>query len=256
MSGFSKQDGIFDYKAEDKFDIKTLGIEDTTFKFKNWLYNNPSKYSISKIELISNVSPRTYKLTLNKETYLTLGDSVEIETLTGIESFNAEVLDIITDKVIVIKTTGNINVSGSYTLLKQLRKVKSATVPAITKFHSNVQNIYKKQYGNSLLVASNSLPSYKDVPVSVSKLLKTFSGTFSGETLTINDHGFYSGESVYYTPQRTQTTVEVDGEDVIDTSIQSSLFGGDTGGEGVYYVFRVDNNNLKLAKSPAQFIYI
>ena len=145
LSGFSKQDGIFDYKAEDKFDIKTLGIEDTTFKFKNWLYNNPAKYSIRKIELISNVSPRTYKLTLNKETYLTLGDSVEIETLTGIESFNAEVLDIITDKVIVIKTTGNINVSGSYTLLKQLRKVKSATVPAITKFHSNVQNIYKKQ---------------------------------------------------------------------------------------------------------------
>ena len=251
LSGFSKQDGIFDYKAEDKFDVKTLGIEDTTFKFKNWLYNNPAKYSISKIELISNVSPRTYKLTLNKENYLSLGDSVEIETLTGIQSFNAEVLDIITDKVIVIKTTGNINVSGSYTLLKQLRKVKSATVPAITKFHSNVQNIYKKQYGNSLLVASNSLPSYKDVPISVSKLLKTFSGTFSGETLTINDHGFYSGESVYYTPQRTQTTVEVDGEDVIDTSIQSSLFGGDTGGEGVYYVFRVDNNNLKLAKSPA-----
>ena len=29
------------------------------------------------------------------------------------------------------------------------------------------------------------------------------------------------------------------------------MFGGDTGGEGVYYVFRVDNNNLKLAKSPA-----
>ena len=28
LSGFSKQDGIFDYKPEDKFDIKTLGIED------------------------------------------------------------------------------------------------------------------------------------------------------------------------------------------------------------------------------------
>ena len=50
-------------------------------------------------------------------------------------------------------------------------------------------------------------------------VFKTFSGTFSGETLNINDHGFYTGESVYYTPQRTQTTVEIDGEDVIDTSI-------------------------------------
>ena len=251
LSGFSKQDGIFDYKPEDKFDIKTLGIEDDSFKFKNWLYNNPVKYAISKIELISSVSPKTYKLTLNKENYLSLGDSVKIENLTGIESHDAEVLDIITDKVVVIKTTGTINVAATYTLLRRLRKVKSATISGINKFHANVQNVYKKQYGDSLLVASNSLPSFKDVPLVASKGLKTFSGTFSGDTFTINDHGFYSGESVYYTPQRTQTTVEIDGEDVIDTSIQSSLFGGDTGGEGVYYVQRIDNNNIKLAKSQA-----
>ena len=251
LSGFSKQDGIFDYKPEDKFDIKTLGIEDNSFKFKNWLYNNPVKYAISKIELISSVSPKTYKLTLNKENYLSLGDSVKIENLTGIESHDAEVLDIITDKVVVIKTTGTINVAATYTLLRRLRKAKSATISGINKFHANVQNVYKKQYGDSLLVASNSLPSFKDVPLVAAKSFKTFSGTFSGETFTINDHGFYTGESVYYTPQRTQTTVEIDGESVIDTSIQSSLFGGDTGGEGVYYVYRVDNNNIKLAKSPA-----
>ena len=251
LSGFSKQDGIFDYKPEDKFDIKSLGIEDDSFKFKNWLYNNPVKYAINKIELISSVSPKTYKLTLNKENYLSLGDSVKIENLTGTESHDAEVLDIITDKVVVIKTTGTINVAATYTLLRRLRKAKSATISGINKFHANVQNVYKKQYGDSLLVASNSLPSFKDVPLVAAKCFKTFSGTFSGETFTINDHGFYTGESVYYTPQRTQTTVEIDGEDVIDTSIQSSLFGGDTGGEGVYYVFRVDNNNIKLAKSPA-----
>ena len=251
LSGFSKQDGIFDYKPEDKFDIKTLGIEDDSFKFKNWLYNNPAKYAINKIELISSVSPKTYKLTLNKENYLFLGDSVKIENLVGSESHDAEVIDIITDKVVVIKTTGTINVASTYTLLKQLRKAKSATISGVNKFHANVQNIYKKQYGDSVLIASNSLPSFKDVPLVASKGFKTFSGTFSGETFTINDHGFYTGESVYYTPQRTQTTVEIDGEDVIDTSVQSSLFGGDTGGEGVYYVHRVDSNNIKLAKSPA-----
>tara|TARA_Y100000592_G_scaffold67453_1_gene104793 strand:- start:1473 stop:14264 length:12792 start_codon:yes stop_codon:yes gene_type:complete len=251
LSGFSKQDGIFDYKPEDKFDIKSLGIEDDSFKFKNWLYNNPVKYAINKIELISSVSPKTYKLTLNKENYLSLGDSVKIENLTETESHDAEVIDIITDKVVVIKTTGTINVAATYTLLRRLRKAKSATISGINKFHANVQNVYKKQYGDSLLVASNSLPSFKDVPLVAAKCFKTFSGTFSGETFTINDHGFYTGESVYYTPQRTQTTVEIDGEDVIDTSIQSSLFGGDTGGEGVYYVFRVDSNNIKLAKSPA-----
>ena len=251
LSGFSKQDGIFDYKPGDGFNVKTLGIEDDSFKFKNWLYSNPVKYAISKIELISNVSPKTYKLTLNKENYLVLGDSVKINSITGVQSLDAEVIDIITDKVVIIKTTGTINVAATYTLLKQLRKVKSANNPGIDKFHANIQNIYKKQYGDSILVASNSLPSYKDVPITAQKTLKTFSGTFSGETLTINAHGFYSGESVYYTPQRTQTTVTIDGQDTIETSVQSSLFGGDDGGEGIYYIFRVDDNNIKLAKSPA-----
>ena len=251
LSGFSKQDGIFDYKAEDGFNIKTLGIEDSSFKFKNWMYNNPVKYAINKIELISNVSPKTYKLTLNKENYLSLGDFVKIEAITGAESHNAEVLDIITDKVVVIKTTGTITVAATYTLLKQLRKAQSTTIPTIAKFHANIQNIYKKQYGDSLLVASNSLPSYKNVPITAKKSIKTFSGTFAGEIFTINDHGFYTGESVYYTPQRTQTTVTIDGQDIIETSVQSSLFGGDDGGEGVYYIFRVDNNNIKLAKSSA-----
>ena len=215
------------------------------------MYNNPVKYLINKIELISNVSPKTYKLTLNKENYLSLGDSVKIDAIVGNRIFDAEVLDIITDKVVVIKTTGTINVASSYSLSRKLRKVTSSIFPHLSKFHANVQNVYKKQYGDSILVASNSLPSYKDVPFIASKTAKTFGGTFLGETITINDHGFYGGESVYYTPQRTQTTVEIDGEDVIDTSIQSSLFGGDDGGEGVYYVFRVDNNNIKLAKSPA-----
>ena len=251
LSGFSKQDGIFDYKSGDKFNIKSLGIEDNSFKFRNWLYNNPVKYSISKIELISNVSPKIYKLTLNKENYLSLGDSVLINSITGIESFDAEVLDIITDKVVTIKTTGTINVAASYTLLKKIKKVKSATFPELNKFQANVQNIYKKQYGDSLLVASNSLPSFKDAPITGSKGQKIFSGTFFGETITINDHGFYTGESVYYTPQKTETTLTIDGESITQSSVTSSLFGGDSGGEGIYYVFKVDNNNLKLAKSPA-----
>jgi len=251
LSGFSKQNEVFDYKVGDRFNVKTLGIEDSSFKFANWLYNNPSKYLISKIELISNVSPKTYKLTLNKRNYLSLGDSVKIIKSTGNESFDAEVLDIISEKVVTIKIPETLNTTGEYSLLKNLRKVNSLSTSQINKFHANIQNIYKKQYGNSALVASNSLPSFKDKPIVASKIVKTFSGTFSGETLNINDHGFYSGESVYYTPQITTTSSDIDGDIQTSTSITSSLFGGETGGEGVYYVFRVDHNNIKLAKSPA-----
>ena len=75
---------------------------------------------------------------------------------------------------------------------------------------------------------------------------------FLGETFNINNHGYYSGESIYYTPQKTTKSVEIgDGETFEESTIISSLFGGDTGGEGIYYVLRVDNDNIKLAKSNA-----
>lgn len=34
LSSFSKQDGIFNYKPGDKFQVKTLGVENKSFKFK------------------------------------------------------------------------------------------------------------------------------------------------------------------------------------------------------------------------------
>ena len=252
LSGFSKQDSIFDYKAGDAFKIKTLGIEDDTFKFRNWLYNNSVKYSISEIELIDNVSPRVYRLTLTKDNYLLLGDIVTITSASGQESFSADVSDIISSRVVTIKTAGTLTIGADYTLMKNLRKAKSSPFPQINKFHANIQNVYKKQYGDSLLVAANSLPSYQDRPLVATKSSKVFSGTFLGETLNITDHGFYSGDAVYYTPQKVVNTIAAgDGETIEETTITSSLFGGETGGEGVYYVQRIDHDNIKLGKSPA-----
>ncbi len=252
LSGFSKQDGIFDYKPGDKFQVKTLGIENQSFKFKNWLYNNSVKYSILKIELIDNVSPKVYKLTLKTENYLRLGDNLTITPSNSINSFDAIVSDIISSKVITIKTTATLNTGLEHTVSKKVKKVTSEYFPTVEKFQSNIQNVYKKKYSNSALIATNSLPSYKTQPLVVNKKKITFSGTFLGETFNINNHGYYSGESVYYTPQKTTESVDTgDGETSNETTITSSLFGGDAGGEGVYYVLRVDNNNIKLAKSNA-----
>lgn len=252
LSGFSKQNGIYDYKPGDNFNIKTLGIEEDSFKFKNWLYNNPVKYLIANIELIGNVSPRTYKLTLNKDNYLLLGDNAIITSASSTEVYDAEISDIISSKVVTIKTSGNLVIGAEYYLQRNIRKATSTFFPQINKFHANIQNVYKKQYGDSILVASNSLPSYKEKPIVANKSIKTFSGTFVGETLNLSDHGYYSGESVSYTPQKIVKNEDVgDGQIIEQSTILSSLFGGDNGGEGIYYIFRVDNNNIKLAKSLA-----
>jgi len=55
----------------------------------------------------------------------------------------------------------------------------------LKKFQANVQNIYKKKYSDSLLVASNSLPSYATQPIVTGKKQNVLSGTFTGDTFTI-----------------------------------------------------------------------
>tara|TARA_R100000027_G_scaffold16248_1_gene11619 strand:+ start:1229 stop:14104 length:12876 start_codon:yes stop_codon:yes gene_type:complete len=252
LSNFSKQDGIFNYKSGDKFAIKTLGIENDTFKFKNWLYNNPVKYSISKIELIDNVSPRSYKLTLRNENYLRLGDPVSMLSANGVDNFDATVSDISDSKIVTIKTSGILNITNEYYLQRKLRTVNSINFPGTGKFHANIQNVYKKKYSDSILVASNSLPSYYNQPLNADKTEIVFSGTFVGETLNIPAHGYFTGESVYYTPEKVTAEFNLgDGQTEDRTTVGSSLFGGDDGGEGVYFVYRVDDDNIKLAKSPA-----
>ena len=249
LTGFSKPKEAHDFKVADNFKIKSLGVNDNRFKFKNWFYSNPVQYTIDSIEIISTSSPQTYKLILKKEHYLKIGDELTINDIFGTESSDCTVSDVISSTTVFIKTSGNINVSGSYYIRKKISKVNSLEFTFLKKFQANVQNIYKKKYSDSLLVASNSLPSYATQPIVTGKKQNVLSGTFTGDTFTIIDHGYYTGESVYYTPQKIVTTSSFDGEEITETSIISSLFDGETGGEGIYFVKRVDDNNIKLAKS-------
>ena len=75
------------------------------------------------------------------------------------------------------------------------------------KFTSNIQNLYKKD--SDLIVASSSIPSYASQALEVTDRSVTFSGTFNGSTFEItpnSDHGFYTGDPVYYTPEKVTTS--------------------------------------------------
>ena len=255
LTGFSKPESAYDFKADDTFMVKSLGVRNENHKFKNWVYSNPVQYTIDKIELISTTSPKTYKLTLKADHYLKNGDKLEIKSMTGASTDDADVSDIISSRVITIKTPGTINTGGKYYIKKKINKVNSLAFPFLQKFQANVQNVYKKKYSSSLLVASNSLPSYAVQPIVTGKKEVTFSGTFTGSTFKINNHGFYTGEAVYYTPEVSTTTLSLDGGTTTSTSIKSSLFTGTTGGQGLYFVKRVDDNNIQLAKSLANLYF-
>ena len=100
-----------------------------------------------------------------------------------------------------------------------------------------------------ILVASASIPSYNAQPLDVYGQTVTFSGTFIGSEFLINplteDHGFYTGDAVYYSPERiTEEYFDAFGNEksrVIDGTCLIT--------EGLYFVYRVNNSKIKLATS-------
>jgi len=105
---------------------------------------------------------------------------------------------------------------------------------------------------NKVLVASSSLP-FAGVTKLNPKLQKfTFSGTYNlnDEEIKISDqvdHNYFSGDAVYYTPEKTKVeTTLPDGTFIVQESIASQIFD-----EGLYYVKRIDSNTVKFAKSQA-----
>ena len=75
-----------------------------------------------------------------------------------------------------------------------------------------------------------------------------FSGSFVGDTFqitTITDHGLYTGDEIYYAPQKITIT-----NTNVFTGITTSYIDNVTTlglDEGLYFVKRVDSNNIKLS---------
>ena len=105
---------------------------------------------------------------------------------------------------------------------------------------------------NKVLVASSSLP-FTGVTKLNPKLQKfTFSGTYdlNDEEIKITDqvdHNYFTGDKVYYTPEKTKITNTLpDGTEVVQEFIASQLFD-----EGLYFIKRVNGNTVKFAKSQS-----
>ena len=244
------------YGLNDIAQLKTLGISDSSFKFKNWFYNISPIYKIKSIELIDSLD-FTYKITLDVDHILNTGDSATIVSSDLIEK-DTKIINILAAKSFVIRGQGQLSDVLSYTIQRNILKAQSTYFPAVTKYQTNIQNVYKEKYKDNLLVASSSLPSYDSQPLNVSDRSVTFSGTFNGEELNIGNHTFYTGDIVYYIPQIVDTSKVSYG--VVETirTVNSSLFGSDIGNltegeippnEGIYFIKRISSTTIKLAKS-------
>ena len=210
----------------------------SNYRLNTWIHNIKTKSDVAKDTntntSIIDISNNT--ITTSTPHLLYLDDSVTIVDVSSAIASNVEgiVSQIVNSNQFKISiTSGSLSNSKSYKVRKNLAYASSNSPTIdVSKHVANVQNTYTDLRGKNVYVTSGSLPSYK---IYATNRRKTFgTSDISGNEISINNHGFYSGDLVKYSP----------------VSIGSSaVVGLDTG--SVYAVTRVDLNTIKLSLSAS-----
>jgi hypothetical protein len=237
----------YGFNSYDSILIKTLGGKYNDKISNNWTYNICPTYHVKKIE-VSDTSDNSYSITVFDPHVFRTGDKLTFRSNSGEES-SSQVVDILGEYVILVKGQGVLSLEKTYTITRQPLKVNAPFFPELTDLNANVQNVYRDN--EKLLISSPSIPYYSNQTLNVTDNAVVFSGTFDGSTFNISpsrDHGFYTGDAVYYTPQKQVLTItDSEGGQTEEDSVISSL--GSNFTEGLYFVKRIDENNVKLARS-------
>lgn len=211
--------------------IRTLGIGATDISSKNWFFNVSTSFIVENVQQLSTASD-IYNISTKDSHNLKIGDSIKIISDSQDELYST-VIGINSSTSLKVSGQGYIDPDNFYTIKRNLLKVNSEKYSSLSNQLCNVQNVYKDK--EKTLIASNSLPFYYNQPLNTFDRSITFSGfitaseDFGGDIITITssqDHGFYTGESIYY------------------TNIQGPLID-----EGLYFIKRIDGKNIMLSKS-------
>ena len=150
----------------------------------------------------------------------------------------------------MIRGSGITDVTRIVKASKRIRKFDSDLYSSVSIFNANVNNVYVDD--DKVLVSSNSLPSFIDTKINPKSQRFFISGTYflNDETIQVTtgiDHNFFTGDLIYYTPEIVVNDILLpNGDTLRSTQINSILFP-----QGTYVVKRIDENNIKLAKSTS-----
>ena len=234
------------YSPNDVAKVQSLGITTSSPRVNDWFYNLSIKYDIKSIEL-SDESDFTYTVVTYDENNLKLGDKVVVTDAAG-STRDSTVNEIISEYSFSIKGQGRITSASTTVERKILRGKVDSTLSDydyIDNYFANIQNTYVK-FNQDVLVASSSIPNYNNAPLNFYDRKLILDGSYSGDTFTfldVDDHGYYTGDSVYYNSYTTEETDFLG--NVIKTTSKFSQIN-----PGIFYVKRLNKNQLQLATSP------
>ena len=232
-----------------KIKLKSLGkvAVSTDFKSNNWIYNISPRYDIEEITL-QDASNNTYEVETKDFHRIRIGDLLTINTKDSSLTGTYSVTDVLSTTKFRCRGAAISSLAACISVTKTITKPNSSDHTHLNNYTANVQNVYIDEVGyahtestTKNLVASNSLPSFNDADLDPSTQKITLSGTFLGGDTIIGittgtkDHNFFTGDAIYYTPQK-----------AANGTISSLLFS-----EGLYFVERINHNDIKLAKSAS-----
>ena len=243
------KDKTYYYKKGDKIKVQSLGLEDTSERSKNWLANIQTKWNIESVSLVD-AAENSYRFDTYDPHFLKQEYAILVEDVSNDTSLTGNVISVRSATSFVARLTSAIDVSHTFVVENQLLKGNSDDYPDLNKYVANIQNTYGK-FDGDVIVSSNSIARYS-VPTNPYNKKVTISGTYqSTETLTLTtntDHGFYTGDAIWYKSAFvTTTTTNADGIK-ITTTTENKFDNIDV---GIYYVKRLNSTQIKLSRSKA-----
>jgi hypothetical protein len=231
------------FSKNDTAKIKSLGITTSSPKTDSWIYNIPNKFDVENVTISDSSVPSYVVRTYSKNNFR-VGDSITITDTASVTN-GATVTGVIDEYSFIIAGQGAL--SGSvFSVQRGILKPKVDSTLSqysyIEKYYANVQNTYVK-FNQDLLVASASFPNYYNQPLDFYDRKVVLNGEYNGDTFTVsgvNDHGYQTGDTVYYDKYVTQ-----------DPEFGFEITSGFDIREGVYYVRRLSSSQFKLASSQA-----
>jgi len=227
-----------------KVNVTNLGISENNFRTNKWFYNVSPTYKVKSLEIVDS-SNNTYKVTLNVPSQFRSGDSAEI--ILNNARKETKIISVSSETSFNIRGQGALNLDATYTIQRKIQKVSSGTYPSAQIYSTDIDNVYKNESGD-YLISSPSIPHYDSQPLNPASREFKFSGTFLGDEFEISpgvEHGFYTGDAVYYRAQLiSETFINDSGSSDTRLARDTALFA-----DGLYFVKRVNGSTVKFAKS-------
>ena len=250
INEFKEDDVTNLIQSDDSVVIKSIGIEQKDLRSRGWFTNLKTTLDIEGIVVVDE-EERIYELTSYDKHFYYPGVNLLVYNNAGLV-VNGVITRISGKNSFVVRSERKITDFGletKYKVESQILKTNTRLYPKLSEYITNVQNTYSKFNGDTL-VASNSIPSLLGKSVNPNNRSYTFSGTSINEfelKLTNNtDHGFYTGDAVFYEQGSVDLiTTTPDGLEVVT----QQLNGFEGIDELVFYVKRVDQEKIKLARS-------